>query len=248
MSFTHILNPKYTNFKDSLLNIKEIFKTSDDSIHKARNELKIIEINGIKCVVKSFKIPHIINRIAYTYFRDGKAKKSYLNAIELIQRGVQTPEPIGIIEFFEFGLLKESYYISIYEPYDFTIREVFHHKVEDVNEVLKQFAFFTYSIHQKGVWHVDYSLGNILITKEKDAFRFSLVDINRMEFKTIKDYEGLKNLNKFWAKNDEDLPYLAKEYAKCASLDEEKAIKTAVDTANELEKKTNLKRKLKGQY
>lgn len=245
LSFTYILNPKYNNFKDALLNIKEIFKNSDKSIHKARNELKTIEINGIECIVKSFKIPHIINKIAYTYFRDGKAKKSYLNAIELTKREVHTPEPIGIIEFFKSGLLKESYYISIYEPYDFTIREVFHHKIEDVNAVLKQFAFFTYSIHQKGVWHVDYSLGNILITKEKDSYKFSLVDINRMEFKTITDYEGLKNLNKFWAKNDEDLPYLAKEYAKYASLDEAKAIKIVVDEANELEKKTNLKRKLK---
>ncbi|MEA2073636.1 MAG: hypothetical protein U9O86_08630, partial [Campylobacterota bacterium] len=241
------LNPKYSNFKDSLLDIKNIFKDSDQSIHKARNELKIIEINGIKCVVKSFKVPHLINRVAYTYFRDGKAKKSYLNAMKLIEKNVQTPEPIGIIEFFNFGLLQESYYISIYEPYDFTIREVFHHKVENVNEILKQFAKFTFSIHEKGVWHVDYSLGNILITKEKNLYKFSLVDINRMEFKSIKEYEGLKNLNKFWPKNDEDLPYLAKEYAKCASLDESQAIEIALNETNELEKKTNLKRKIKGQ-
>lgn len=240
-----IINPKYKNFEKYLLNIKNIFNDADNSIHKARNELKIIELNNLKCVVKSFKIPHVINRVAYTFFREGKAKKSYLNAIKLNELDVNTPEPIGIIEFFNQGLLSESYFISIYEPYDFTIREVFHHKADNYQEILKQFTKFTYETHQKGVWHVDYSLGNILITKKDDLYKFSLVDINRMEFKTISGYEGLKNFNKFWAKDDNDLLTIAKEYAKLASLDETKAIKIVFDEAKGLEAKVSLKRQLK---
>ncbi len=247
MSYKLIINPKYKNFEKDLLNIKNVFQNSNNSIHKARNELKIIELNNLKCVVKSFKIPHAINRVAYTFFRDGKAKKSYLNAMKLIELNVNTPEPIGIIEFFSSELLSESYFISIYEPYDFTIREVFHHKLDNYQEILKQFTKFTYETHQKGVWHVDYSLGNILITKKDDLYKFSLVDINRMEFKTISGYEGLKNFNKFWAKDDNDLLIIAKEYAKLASLDEATAIKIVLDEAKSLEYKVNLKRKLKGQ-
>ena len=246
MSYKLQLNPKYPDFKEHLLNIKNIFKSSDESIHKARNELKIIELSGIKCVVKSFKVPHIINRIAYTFFRDGKAKKSYNNALKLNDLHVNTPDPIGIIEFFESGLLSESYFISVYEPYDFTIREVFHHKVENTQQILKEFANFTYDLHQKGVWHVDYSLGNILITKLTEGYKFSLVDINRMEFKAITGYEGLKNFNKFWAKDKNDLIIIAKEYAHLASLDEEKAIKVVLEEAKKLEDMVNMKRKLKG--
>ena len=245
MSHKYIINDKYKHFEKELLNIKDIFKSSDESIHKARNELKVIEINGIKCVVKSFKVPHMLNRIAYTFFRDGKAKKSYLNAVKLMELDVTTPEPIGIIEFFNSSLLSESYFISVYEPYEFTIREVFHHKVENIQEILKQFAAFTYEIHQKGVWHVDYSLGNILITKEKDSYKFSLVDINRMEFKNISAEEGLKNFNKFWAKNDRDLPIIAKEYARLANYDELKAIEIVLSEAKKLEYRVNLKKKLK---
>lgn len=240
------LNPKYKIFQNDLLHIQEIFKSSDKSIHKARNELKIIELNGIKCVVKSFKVPHAINRIAYTFFRDGKAKKSYQNAIRLTELNVNTPEPIGVIEFFSFGLLSESYFISVYEPYDFTIREVFHHKVENYQEILKQFAKFTYELHKKSIWHVDYSLGNILVTKKEDTYKFSLVDINRMQFKTIAPYEGLKNFNKFWAKDDNDLIILAVEYAKLAKLDEKKSIDILVSEAKKLETQVNLKRRLKG--
>lgn len=247
MPFKYTLNPKYKHFKNELLNIKNIFNTAQESIHKARNELKIIELNGVKCVVKSFKIPHAINRVAYTFFRDGKAKKSYLNAIKLTELDVNTPEPIGIIELFSSGLLAESYFISVYEPYDFTIREIFHHKVEDFQEILKQFAKFTYEIHQKGVWHVDYSLGNILITHQADKYKFSLVDINRMEFKEILAYEGLKNFNKFWAKDDNDLIILATQYAKLANLDEKKAVEILVNEAKRLEARVNLKRRIKGQ-
>ena len=202
----------------------------------------------MKCVVKSFKIPHIINRFAYTFLRDGKAKKSYQNATKLSKLGVATPEPIGIIEFFKLGLLSNSYFISVYEPYDFTIREVFHHKVDNYKEILKQFAKFTYEIHQKGVWHVDYSLGNILITKINNTYKFSLVDINRMEFKSIKGYEGLKNLNKFWAKDKNDLILLAREYAIAANLNEKKAIEIALNEAKILETKINLKRKYIWRY
>jgi serine/threonine protein kinase len=247
LSYKFTLNPKYKNFEKNLLNIKEIFHNSKESIHKARNELKIVELNGIKCVVKSFKVPHFINKLAYTFFREGKAKKSYQNAVKLMELGVNTPEPIGIIEFFEGGLLSESYFISVYEPYEFTIREVFHHKVNTYEEILKEFTAFTYDIHQKGVWHTDYSLGNILVTIHDDKFKFSLVDINRMQFKTIPGYEGLTNFNKFWAKDDNDLVIIAKEYARLANLDEKKAIEIVINEAKFLEAKVNLKRKIKGQ-
>jgi len=243
----YILNPKYSHLKNDLLNIKNIFKDVHVSIHKARNELKIVELNGIKYVVKSFKVPHIINRLAYTFFREGKAKKSYLNAVKLLELGVNTPEPIGVIEFFKDALLSESYFISVYEPYNFTIREVFHHKVNTYEEILKEFATFTYDIHQKNVWHTDYSLGNILITLNDEKLKFSLVDINRMQFKPISGYEGLKNFNKFWAKDDNDLLIIAKEYAKLANLDETKAIEIVINEAKFLEAKVNLKRKIKGQ-
>ncbi|QOP46126.1 lipopolysaccharide kinase InaA family protein [Sulfurimonas paralvinellae] len=245
MSYKIQLNPKYSQFKEELISIQKTFQTSNESIHKARNELKIIEFHGIKCVVKSFKVPHIINRVAYTFFREGKAKKSFLNAMKLLELDVPTPEPIGIIEFFSAGLLRESYFISVYEPYDFTIREVFHHKVKNTEQILKEFADFTYAIHQKGVWHVDYSLGNILITQENKHYKFSLVDINRMNFKNITPQEGLKNFNKFWPKYEEDLPIIAREYAKLTNIDEDQAIHTITTESKKLEDIVNLKRKLK---
>jgi len=245
LSYKYTLNPKYTAFEQHLLDIKSIFQSSNESIHKARNELKIVEIEGTKYVIKSFKVPHLLNRIAYTFFREGKAKKSYLNAVKLQELGVNTPEPVGVIEFFQNGLLTQSYFVSLYEPYDFTIREVFHHKVENVKEILTAFADFTHQLHKKGVWHVDYSLGNILITKESEHnYKFSLVDINRMDFRDISSEDGLLNFNKFWAK-EEDLKFLIKEYATLADLEFEKAYEVVQKSVQKIKKTKELKNYLK---
>ena len=67
-----------------------------------------------------------------------------------------------------------------------------------------------------------------------------------MEFKEITPQDGLKNFNKFWAKNDNDLVILATEYARAAGIDVDDAIKTVLAEAKALEARINLKRKLKG--
>lgn len=239
------INKNYKRLKSFLLNIDDYFTANLQTIHKARNELKIINFQGIDTVVKAFKVPNIFNRMIYSFLRASKAKKSYENAMRLIELKINTPEPIGYIEMFRFGLFDKSYFISLFEPYDFTIREVFHHKVEDVENILRQFTQFTYDLHQKGVWHVDYSLGNILITKGDNGYKFSLVDINRMEFKKIVVTDGLKNFNKFWAKEGNDLVVIAKEYARLSGFDEDNAIRIVFEEQNKVMKFKNFKKNIK---
>ena len=60
MSIKYQLNNK--QFKDFLLNIKDYFKQNSNTIHKARNELKIIEFGNINTVVKAFKIPNKVGK------------------------------------------------------------------------------------------------------------------------------------------------------------------------------------------
>ena len=60
MNFKFKLNENYKNIKEFLLNIKEFFEENTDTIHKARNELKVIEYKGVRTVVKAFKVPNIL--------------------------------------------------------------------------------------------------------------------------------------------------------------------------------------------
>ncbi|SFV50970.1 FIG00388958: hypothetical protein [hydrothermal vent metagenome] len=239
----YTLNPKYKNFKPFLLNIKKYFYQNTDSIHKARNELKIITFNGIEIVVKSFKIPNLLRSIIYTFFRDSKAKKSYDNSLKL---GDFTPDPIGYIEFYKSGLLADSYFVAKKFDYDFTIREpLLDLNFPDRERVFHSFAKFSFELHQRGILHKDYSPGNILIKKEQNSYIFKVVDVNRMVFKTLSTKERLQNFDKLWAKDD-DLAIIIKEYAKLANLDEEKSIKEAITYSQKLKNFKNMKKRLKG--
>lgn len=245
LSVKYKIHPDYLAFEDDLKTVKAHFASSNESIHKARNELRIVPLHGVKTVIKAFKVPHLLNRFVYAHLRDSKAKKSYDNAVRLLELGVSTPQPIGYIEFHEGGLLAQSYFISKYESYDFTIREVFHHQVRDVEAILKAFTAFTYNLHQKGVWHEDYSPGNILIRKEKEGYTFLLVDINRMQFRPISSLEGLKNFSKLWAQ-PEDRALMGREYAKLSGMDEPLALKAIDAFARKTEAAVNFKKMLKG--
>lgn len=239
------INEKYKDsFTDFILNIKDYFKNNEQTIHKARNELKIINHNGIDTVVKAFRIPNIINQFAYAYIRDGKAKKSFENSMKLIELGVNTPEPIGYIEFYSNGLLKESFFISEEFKYDFTMAHIRDDQPSYKSEVLEEFAKFTFDIHQKRVWHSDYSGGNVLVKEQDNKYEFSLVDINRMKFMDIQNYDGLENFNKFWF-NEKDLTIIAKSYSKVAKLDEDKAIKEIIFHDNKLKEFVENRRKWK---
>ncbi len=231
------------DYADLLKDIKQYFDDSDNSIHKARNEIKVIDYNGEKLVVKSFKSPHIINKIVYTLFRESKAEKSYTNSIKIIDF---VPKPIGYVEFKKFGFLNESYFVSENFDYDFTIREpLLDDNFEDKENVFKAFAKFTLELHENGIFHLDYSPGNILIKKDGSEYIFKIVDINRMQFKTLNLDERLKNFSKLWAK-DNDLTIIIKEYARLLNAEEDECIKIALKYSQTHKDRKNTKKRLKG--
>ena len=243
MNYKYQLNDNSSVFKDFILNIQSCFNNNSQTIHKARNELKIINYNNVDTVVKSFKVPNILRRVVYSFFRDSKAKKSYEYSIKIKEF---TPEPIGYIEFYNSGLISESYFISEKFDYNFTIREpLLDANFEDRNKILKAFARFTFQLHQNNILHQDYSPGNILIKKSSDDFILKIVDINRMEFRELNLEERLKNFNKLWA-NDEDIKTIAKEYATISNEDQDNCIKIAQSYNTKHKNKINMKKRLKG--
>lgn len=216
------MNYKVSNehLKDFVKDIKTYFNQKDNVvIYDKRNIIKIIKYNNQKYVVKSFKIPHLLNQIVYRFFRKSKAKRSFDNSLHLKQIGVHTPIPIGYIEFSTLCRFKESFYISKFFDFDFEIRAVLKDKkFEDRENILKKFIEFSYQLHQKGVYHIDYSPGNILIKKDGDNYVFSIIDVNRMEFLKF-DFElRMKNLAKL-TNNQKDNLFLAEYYAKVSNLD-----------------------------
>ena len=233
---------KNTKYKILLLNIRSYFNQSKNYILKARNEIKIINFENNDLVVKSFKIPNIINKIAYTFFRDSKAKKSYENSVRISQF---VPNPIGYIEFKKFGLIHDSYFISEKFDYDFTIRELlFDDEFKDKKLILELFAKFTSELHFNNIYHLDYSPGNILIKESDGEYIFKIVDVNRMRFINLDMDTRAKNFSRIWF-NDDDLTYVVKEYIRINNIEDVLFLDRALYYSRKHKEKTELKKRIK---
>jgi len=234
-------------FKELLLNIKTYFKDNKNEIlFQKRNIIKIVEFQNKKYVVKSFKIPHLLNQIVYNFFRASKSERSYENSVKLIELDINTPKPIGYIEFNTLLFFKESFYISDFFDYNFEIRAVFSDKqFKDRENILKYFINFSYELHKKGVYHIDYSPGNILVKKENNSYIFSIIDVNRMKFLEMDTKLKMKSLSKL-TKDDKDNALMLQFYQKVSNIPLEELEKdfqyALLEEKAYLEKKKRLKR------
>jgi len=205
--------------EDFVLNIKENFKANAKVLYDQRNIIKLFEINGKQYVVKSFKTPHLFNRIVYSFFRKSKAERSYINTKKLESLNIGTPSPVAYIEFYSSFLIKESFYISEYFDFDYQMSDaLYDEKFDDRDSAFRQFAIFTYEIHNKGVFHSDYNHGNILFKNNKGIYEFSLVDVNRMKFMTLNDNLRMKSMCRL-TKNLDTLKLIVKHYCTTSGQD-----------------------------
>ncbi|MEC5167336.1 hypothetical protein RCH18_003091 [Flavobacterium sp. PL11] len=188
-----------------------------------RNKIKLFDLNGKTINVKSFKIPNIINQVAYKYFRKSKARRSFEYANKLIEKGIGTPEPIGFAENFTVFGIEKSFYISEHFPSDLTFRELVQvPNYPNHENILRQFTKFTFDLHEKGIEFLDHSPGNTLIQKvSENQYSFFLVDLNRMNFHDTMDFNlRMKNFSRLTPKK-EMIAVMSNEYAKLYSIQNE---------------------------
>ncbi|WP_320019367.1 CDP-glycerol glycerophosphotransferase family protein [Labilibaculum manganireducens] len=245
------VNSNYNFLTEFIERLPEIFQEEGTCIYEGRNTIKTFKHKGLLINVKSFKVPHFINKIAYAWFRGSKAKHSYEYGMEILRRGANTPKPIAVVEIIKNGLFNRSFYISVHQEYNFTIRDLIGFEFPDKENILKQFAVFTYEkLHKNGIHHLDYSRGNILISERiKGTYEFSIVDINRLRFEKMDYYKGLKNFSQIWA-SESELEVVAREYARINQKDEDEAVNLLIqfDKEHKLEinRKNKWKKRLKG--
>lgn len=180
-----------------------------------RNKIKLFQFDGKTINIKSFRKPIVINQIVYKYFRKSKAKRSYENAIKLLELGINTPKPIAFFEFFSVIGLQKSYYVCEHVAVKYTFFDVLCLiDYEKRNELIKKFAHFTYKLHEKGIEFLDHSPGNTLLLENNTAIDFYLVDLNRMEFhKELTFEQRIKNLSRI-ASTEDVIQIISNEYCK----------------------------------
>lgn len=207
-----ILNPEFEYLRPFIEKLPHSFGQGGEILQNKRNTIKVFEVNGLSINVKRYRVPLFINRIIYTFFRKTKASKAYFNALEVLRRGFDTPKSIAYIEQYRSGLLHWSYFISLQCPFRQEMRDYYFGPLPGNETLIKAFARYTAALHESGICHEDYSPGNVLIREQEGQFCFSLVDINRMKFKTMSLQEGCRNLKRMF-ENDALYTFLAEEYA-----------------------------------
>ena len=244
--------PEFRELETWISQLPSNFSRSGETIFKLRNEVKVFTIGNYQLNVKSFKVPNFINRFVYVYFRGSKAARSYSYARKFLALDIATPKAVGFVECTNRGLLTNSYYISLHLSYNFTLREALNFQVDLRDEILRQWVRFTYDqLHKNGIFHLDYSPGNTLITEKEGQYEFSVVDLNRMTFGPISFEKGLSNFCRLGT-DHAMLELVGREYALLRGEDPSKAAKIIVDIYYEentnLEKREHLKEILKGNF
>ena len=218
---TYILSEDFTALRDFILTLPGNFDTVGTVIQDNRNVVKSIATPQGTVVVKKFSGMYFFNRLAYSLFRKSKAARSYLYSQQLNEKGISTPPPIAWLDCYKFGLLNESYFVSLHKP-DKTLREMTAVNGAFKNILYKPLASFALTLHQRGIYHDDFSSGNILIRETEDGYDFSMVDLNRIKFQSVSFEKGLQNLAKL-ALTDEEFNILVSEYARIQNQSPEKS-------------------------
>ena len=217
--------------------LKEFALTSPmeaDILWNARNVVWQTRRDGHTIVVKTF-CGSILSSIIYI-FRKSKAHRSYEHAVELLRRGIPTPQPLGFVEERGlFNILSLSCYASAstsYEPLSDVMER-------DYKPVLAAFAQFVASLHRAGVRHDDLNCSNVRVGRDRDGnFVFCLIDLNRMKIlppgKRLSRKEAYINAGRFTYDHDK-FRYFASEYVRAAGLPQ-KCVYDMVKTKEDFER------------
>lgn len=175
------LNPDYGHLKSWMEKLPCTFELDGELIYSGRNVVKKFIVGEKSLIVKKYKIPNLVQRIAYTFWRKSKAMRAYLYAERLNGMGINTPAGIACLELSSGGLFHTGFFVSeecTYSPVSAVMDES--SSSADMSVCLGRFIAY---MHGKGFLHGDLNLSNILYKKMPDSrVDFVVIDTNRSRF------------------------------------------------------------------
>ncbi|MDR2495551.1 MAG: lipopolysaccharide kinase InaA family protein [Tannerellaceae bacterium] len=207
------IHPAFLSLEPELSRIPENFDSQGELLYRGRNTIKLFDMDYHILNVKRYKRPSFCNRIIYTFFRKTKAERAYLNSEEIVRRGFNSPQPVAWLAVRKGGLITDAFYISSHEDeYNRNMYEFGQGGTEGREHILTAFARYTAALHEAGIFHHDYSPGNILFSLHNGRAEFCLVDTNRMSFGDVSIARGCSAFAALWGSAD-IFEFIADRYA-----------------------------------
>lgn len=187
-----------------------------DVIYAKRNTLRAYN----KFIIKQFATPKLWRGIIYGWCCKSKAQRSYEYAHRL--DGL-TPIPIAYREVRYCGILRESWYVCQESDCKHTFNELINNpRFPQRDKILEAIGKFTTALHKHGIFHSDYSGGNILFND--DGSKIQIIDLNRIHFyEQISIQKGLKNFERLNIDRNA-LSIIGTAYAQSMNIDTQYAI------------------------
>ncbi len=179
--------------------LPEVFRRNEgELVYDERNKIRRITLSdGNHVIVKKYKKPNLFQRICYSTLWSNKAKKAFLYGNRLLFLGIDTPEPIACVTYYNcIGMVEEYYFLSTEDtrPDCRILRDGNMDNPQPLIDALSQYLIF---LHQQGFLHGDTNLSNFLYEKKADGtYHFAVIDTNRSRFKhrPATKKEALSNL------------------------------------------------------
>lgn len=227
MKLAHVHN-QFTALREKILTLPECMDCDITVMQNNRNVVTKVETSDGIFVIKDFRGMYFLNRLAYSFFRKSKAIRSFEHSEKLNAMGIRTPSPVAWIDDYAAGLLGRSIFISSYLPYQ-TLEQFMRERENEAPEykelLLKELAAFSLDLHQKGICHEDFSIGNIFVIPKAGGYDFGLTDLNRMRFrKSISFRKAMSNFRKIQF-TSEDLTTFITSYAQMKSHSPDEALR-----------------------
>lgn len=237
---------EYKKAESYIKQIPTLFEQNGELIFHKRNIVKRMRTPYGEWIVKRYKRPFMLQRLAYTFWRKSKAHRAFLFASHLRSLNINTPKEVACIEIYKGGLFCEGYFISL--PCEWPAlfdemvgeRKVFDQQLADATA-----AFFV-TLHQKGVLHGDLNLDNILCKNSgTKGVEFSLIDTNRTRFVSQPtQVMCLTNLVRVTHRRDL-LRYIVNRYANLRGWSAERSTDFVIAKLEQFEHRKAIKKNIK---